>query len=122
MRTLVLLLVVLSSAVRADPTQVVADVQVMRRGPSQYVLELRSTGAQAFDAQGTRRRVSVALHGARLGPRPAVGRTPFGRVRLRAQRDGGVVFRLRLRRGWQADVRQGRSPSTVEVRVHRPTR
>lgn len=71
-----------------------------------------------MDGASTRRLLVVDLHGAALAKVPAVGRQPFGRVKLK-RRAGGVELRLRLRKGWTASVRQGGSPSTVDVSVER---
>ncbi len=110
----------LAPAAYAEPTLVVADAQVTQRDAGAWMLQVRSNGPQAFDvdAASTRRLLVVDLHGARLGKPSAVGRTPFGRVKLR-RRPGGVELRIRLRKGWTASVRQGGSPHTVDVRIDR---
>jgi hypothetical protein len=116
---LVLCLLVAAPAL-ADPALVVADAQVTQRDFGRWLLQLRSNAPQAFDvdAASTRRLLVVELHGARLAKLPAIGRTPFGRVKLK-RRPGGVELRVRLRKGWTASVRQGASPSTVDVRIDR---
>ncbi|HEV7734003.1 MAG TPA: hypothetical protein VGR62_17665 [Candidatus Binatia bacterium] len=120
-RSLLGILLLIATIARAEPTTVVSDLQVSERGTKQYVLQVRSTAAQPFDVvpSGKRRRLTVALHGARLGKIPAVGRTPFGRVKLKTGHDGDVVLRLQLRKGWKASVRQGGSPNVVDVRIER---
>lgn len=115
------LLLLLATVARADASAVVSDMQVTERGTRQYVLQVRSTEAQPFDVvpSAKRRRLTVKLHGARLATIPALGRAPFGRAKLRTARDGGVVLRVQLRRGWTASVRQGASPNVVDVRIER---
>lgn len=114
-------LLLLTAVARAEPVAVVSDVQVTERGAKQYVIQVRSTAAQPFDVvpSGKRRRLTVALHGARLGKVPAVGRAPFGRVKLKTGHGGDVVLRVQLRKGWKASVRQGGSPNVVDVRIER---
>ncbi len=114
-------LLLLAVMARAEPIAVVSDVQVSERGAKQYVLQVRSTAPQPFDVVpgGKRRRLTVALHAARLGDVPKVGRAPFGRIRLRTGHGGDVVLRIQLRKGWRASVRQGGSPNVVDVRIER---
>jgi hypothetical protein len=117
---LVLAVLLAASSVHAEPTLVVADVQVTKRDANAFVLQVRSNGAQAFDVDGasTRRLLVVDLHGAQLGKVPGLGRQAFGRVKLK-RRPGRVELRVRLRKGWTASARQGASPNTVDVRVDR---
>ena len=105
----------------AAPRAVLSDVQVSERGPDQYVLQTRSTAAQAFDVRpgSSAARLQVQLHAVNLGRGLRSSRAPFGRVRLLGRASGDVVLRLRLRRGWKAEVRQGSSPNTVDVRIAR---
>lgn len=99
----------------------ISDVQVQSQGEARYEIAIRSTAAQAFDVApaGRAGRVTVRLHQTGLGRIATPGRAAFGRVKLRARRDGDVIARLRLRRGWTARVRQGGSPDMVVIRVER---
>ena len=110
-----------TAAVALQARAVVSDVQVMQRDASSYVVETRSTDAQAFDVIPTRnpQRFTVRLYGANLARTAPLGRTAFGRVRLRARSDGNILLRVRLRRGWHAVAVQGHSPNAVDVRITR---
>ena len=110
-----------TAAVGLQARAVVSDVQVMQRDASTYIVETRSTNAQAFDVIPTRnpRRFTVRLYGVNLARTAPLGRAAFGRVRLRARSDGTIILRVGLRKGWHATVTQGHSANAVDVHIGR---
>ena len=120
-RILLLVLGGATVAVALQARAVLSDVQVMQRDATHYVVETRSTDAQAFDVISSRnpKRFAVRLYGANLARTAPLGRTAFGRVRLRAHADGNIILRVRLRKGWHATVAQGHSANAVDVRITR---
>lgn len=100
---------------------VIADAQIDKVGDDAYVLTIRGSAPQSFDAitADGGRRVTVQLHAATLGKLHRPGRTAFGRVKLRGRAGDEVLLRLKLRSGWRAHVRQGASANAVEVRLTR---
>lgn len=120
-RVVFLLLLAAVGPRAAHAAAVISDVQVQPQGDARYEIAIRSTAAQAFDVApaGRAGRVTIRLHQASLGRIATPARATFGRVKLRARRDGDVVACVRLRRGWTARVRQGGSPDVVVIRIER---
>jgi hypothetical protein len=105
----------------AAPALVLADVQVRElTADRQYLVHVRSTGAQAFDvlpaAAGV---VRVRLHGAQLGAIADLVPADFGSITLREE-PAAVLLRVELADpAYTVRVTQGGNPSVVELRIAR---
>jgi len=97
---------------------IVADVQVVSMGEKDYLLRIRSSAPQAFDAVTTGSPVQIRLYQASLGEMAPLGETPFGSVTLSAEDEKDVLLKLTfVDPAYKAFVSQGSSPNTVEVDI-----
>lgn len=122
-RTLTALLagVLLCAGAWGQPV-VVANLQVMALGQDHYLLQVQSSGPQAFDVLRTAPGVpfTVRLYRAGFGNLPPLGPTPFGAVDLVDEpRQGSVLLHISLLPGYRIHVAQGTSPNTVDLRIQR---
>jgi len=114
-----LLVAALAAGARAEPQLVVADCQVTALEGERWIVRLRSTGPQAFDAAHAGDDVVVRLHAARAGDLVLPPPGAFGTLTL-VEDAGGVVVRLTpAHAGLLVTTRQGGSASDVELRVER---
>lgn len=113
------LFAVLAAGVRADPGLVLADCQVTTLAGERWIVRLRSTGPQAFDATTDGDDLVVRLHAARAGDLTVPPAGAYGTLTL-VEDAGGVAVRLApADAGLRVTARQGSGASEVELRIER---